>query len=96
MGIDPRAREGVHESVDILGVGAGRIKVKAPHRDGTGAQIMVRLVRGLERRVGKHKEKPAQKDADGALIGKAAGKAAHKHRCQQADFKKGHAAQRDR
>ena len=57
---------------------------------------MVRLVRGLERRVGKHKEKPAQKDADGALIGKAAGKAAHKHRCQQADFKKGHAAQRDR
>ena len=56
---------------------------------------MVGFVGGLQRRIGKGEEQPAQENADRALCRKAFGKPAHQRGGQQAKLNKGHAPQRD-
>ena len=70
VGVDPRAGEGCDQLVHILGVAARGVKVEAAHRDRVGAQIMVCLIGGLQRRVCKGKQYAAQQNAGGAPFGK--------------------------
>ena len=70
MGVHPRAGERLHQPGHVLGVAALGVKVEAAHGDGVGAQVMFGLVGGLQRRVGKDEQRPAQQDADRAAAGK--------------------------
>ena len=70
VGVDPRAGKGRDQLVHVLGVAARGVKVKAPHRDRVGAQVMVCLIGGLQRRVCKGKQYAAQQNAGGAPFGK--------------------------
>ena len=70
VGIDPRAGKGCDQLVHIHRIAARGVKVKAAHRDRVGAQVMVCLIGGLQRRVCKGKQYAAQQNAGGAPFGK--------------------------
>ena len=68
--VDPRAGERRNKLVHVLGVAALGIKIKPAHGYSVGAKIMVGLVGGLHRRVGKGEQHAAQQNACRALFGK--------------------------
>ena len=70
VGVDPRAGKGRDQLVHIHRVAACGVKVKAAHGNCIGAQIMVCLIGGLHRRVGKGEQRAAQKDTGRAFFGK--------------------------
>ena len=70
VGIDPRTGKSCHQLVDILWVGPFGIKVKSPHRDSIGTQIMVSFIGGLHGRVGKGKQRATQQDTNRTPFGK--------------------------
>ena len=68
--VDPRAGERRNKLVHVLGVAALGIKIEPANGYGVGAKIMVGLVGGLHRRVGKGEQHAAQQNARRALFGK--------------------------
>ena len=95
MRIYPCTGERFQQVGHIVRVGAGSIKIKVPGGDGIGAQVMVGFVRRLQRRVGKYKQQPAQKDAHGPFCRKSFCKPPHTIPGQQTYFQKGRTPQRD-
>ena len=93
MRIHPCTGERFQQVCHIVRVGAGSIKIKVPGGDGIGAQVMVGFVRRLQRRVGKCKQQPAQKDAHGPFCRKSFCKPPHTIPGQQAYFQKGRTPQ---
>ena len=85
MGVDPCAGKRRDQLVHVLGVAALGVKVKVPHGNRIGAQIMVCLIGGLHRRICKDEQRTAQKDARRAPFGKVLDPAQKQRRCARQD-----------
>ena len=81
VGVDPCAGKRRDQLVHIHRIAARSVKVKAAHRDRVGAQVMVCLIGGLQRRVCKGKQYAAQQNAGGTPFGKIFDPAQQQRRC---------------